>query len=647
MNNSDGNCFFFVNSIPIKSLKLSKNLLNVVSSYDYDSETIKKVLITEEDVFKFFNFFENNGFYFKKYLMKYVLTNKTVPKFDAKKEKSIVKNTLILILYFLEFRKIQQKNENRKKKLEAFIDDYILRTGRILAKKISMKSFDIFLQFLLFLSLTKIEQPTVEEFKTFSIENLFILKILFKLLNFVFIEDCSSNENFYNSGIPILKKTIEFLLLNIIGNREKEDKNKQEEQIFSLSQLSNRFLLSHYYHYSSELISLSNLFKHIELNSPKIEEIKNLLLQLISNTFSQSLNFHSFITPLSQIVQQCYLDIDYISIDALKREIDLTSFLVLLLQNLTDSSRETLTTGFYIKDSSSKISVSDLLLGENFSILFSFYFVPKKEQDIYPIFSFKSNESPHQLNCLIKEKEDSSYGLFINEILVNIILVPFRVYCLSLSRISKTTYKVMDLESTSKTEEIKIKEIPRKKKFELRLGYNENSAFNGIIGHIVYTKNYLIDYPSSDKQKKEKEEKNRKKIQSKYISQYAHSIISKQYYSNEKNNNKLLEKDLDEDEWIIHPSMFQFIPFNENFNKGENSKTEIQFKVKNESGVNTITISSPFHKNFYSFCSSPFSINLLDNDGLSFILLLMEYYHQIILRLNTKIPNDEGVLQLL
>ena len=116
MNNSDGNCFFFVNSIPIKSLKLSKNLLNVVSSYDYDSETIKKVLITEEDAFKFFNFFENNGFYFKKYLMKYVLTNKTVPKFDAKQEKSIVKNTLILILYFLEFRKIQQKNENRKKK---------------------------------------------------------------------------------------------------------------------------------------------------------------------------------------------------------------------------------------------------------------------------------------------------------------------------------------------------------------------------------------------------------------------------------------------------------------------------------------------------------------------------------------------------
>ena len=182
MNNSDGNCFFFVNFIPIKELKLNKNLLSVVSSYEYNSETIKKILITEEDTFKFFKFFENKGFYFRKYLMKYAVS-KSKEKIDAKKEKSIVKNTLIMILYFLEFRKTQQKKENRKKKLEGFIDDYIVRTGRILAKKISMNSFDVILQFLLFLIVTKMNNPSVEDIKTCSIENLFILKIFFRILN--------------------------------------------------------------------------------------------------------------------------------------------------------------------------------------------------------------------------------------------------------------------------------------------------------------------------------------------------------------------------------------------------------------------------------------------------------------------------------
>ena len=117
--------------------------------------------------------------------MKYAVS-KSKEIIDAKKEKSIVKNTLIMILYFLEFRKIQQKKENRKKKLEGFIDDYIVRTGRSLAKKISMNSFYVILQFLLVLIVTKMNNPSVEDIKTCSIENLFILKIFF-LFTFLFL----------------------------------------------------------------------------------------------------------------------------------------------------------------------------------------------------------------------------------------------------------------------------------------------------------------------------------------------------------------------------------------------------------------------------------------------------------------------------
>ena len=118
MNISDGNCFFFVNLISLKKLKISGELLKVVSAYQYNSNTIKNVTITEEDSIKFFKFFEKEGFYYKKYWMKYAVKmnsndKRVIPKYSSKQEESIVKYSMIMILYLLEFRKIEQKNERR------------------------------------------------------------------------------------------------------------------------------------------------------------------------------------------------------------------------------------------------------------------------------------------------------------------------------------------------------------------------------------------------------------------------------------------------------------------------------------------------------------------------------------------------------
>lgn len=619
MNNSDGNCFFFVNFIPIKELKLNKNLLSVVSSYEYNSETIKKILITEEDTFKFFKFFENKGFYFRKYLMKYAVS-KSKEIIDAKKEKSIVKNTLIMILYFLEFRKIQQKKENRKKKLEGFIDDYIVRTGRILAKKISMNSFDVILQFLLVLIVTKMNNPSVEDIKTCSIENLFILKIFFRILNVVFIEDKEDNEIINSESVKLLSNLLEYFLNKIIGSSYCQ---KDLTQI----QLSNRFLLSHYYQYSHDIIKLSFVIKHIDIKN--VKQLENIFSQVISNIFSHSFTFHSLISPFTETIQNCLLNLCLEDWDTKKREIEFSSIPLNVLDKLQDEIKDTLQTGFYMSDGKTKISINNVFFDDTFSILISFYLIPKEKQAIYPIFSFKNNK---YLNCIIKQNEDCSYQLLLNDNPINIKILPFKIYKIGFIHNKKNIFRCIDIESNSYAkEEIKI-ELPSNVLYELSFGYCNENFFNGIIGKMVYTR--LV-----------KDNNNEQKIKSKFITQYEHNILNKVYYSSEINLKD--DNDLDKEEWMIHPSMFQFVPFIDNLEQAPEN-TSIKFVLKCDTKQKMlVTLSGSFHKDFYAFCSAIPSISFLDNDGFSFLFLILEYYRQVLLQLRNSRETQNEVVFLM
>ena len=651
--NSDGNLFWFVNFIKIKDLVINKDLLQVINAYEYNNETIKDLTFTKEYVERFKNHFQKERFYYTKYWLKYSVKRsendtKVIPEYNLEQEKIVVRSTIIMILYLLEYRKVDQKSEGKKKKLQAFVDDYILRIGKTLVKRISMESFDIVIQFLFFLSLTKLNNPTLNDFKSYSIENLFIFKILFRILNLVFIEELQDDEVVDDKGIKVVKYVIDFLLNKVIGNN-----------IPTSIQLSNRFLLSHYYYYSHELISLANIIKHIE--NEKVSLIEDSLSQLLSNIFYPSFNFHSLISPLSEILRNCLLDLDSVDFDTLNRDIRLSSFPIKLFQKMNDNFEELITSGFYFNDNKAGMTLKDIKLEESFSLYFSFFLIPKDGQTEYPIFSFYNKESIY-FTCILQKNEntDNSYVMKINKKETQINVKRYKKYKFCIIYNEKT---LSILEYNKIKEKISL-EIQFDKITTCNIGYLEKSTFSGIIGTIVYSQKkdyddnrYKTQYDFSiDKLLINKKDKENDMEKEKIQNEKKEKTKDKKKEKGQENDDEKLYKSED-NEWIIHPSLFQKIQFKDNINNEIIKDKEINIvllkdninkKFNNSSlkeNINltiqgtkcsTIHINTLFHKNYYSFISNPFYISFLNNEGFSFTLLTLEYYLQILLRKRIK-----------
>lgn len=610
--NSDGNLFWFVNFIKIKDLVINKKLLQVINAYEYNNEKIKDLTFTEEYVERFKNHFQKERFYYTKYWLKYSVKRsendtKIIIEYNSEQEKIVVRSTIIMILYLLECRTIRQENEKTQKKLQAFVDDYIIKLCRTLATRISMDSFDIITQFLLFLSVTNLVNPT----KTDSIENLFIVKLLFKILNLVFIEDKEENNT---KGINVIQHVIEYFLSTIIGE------SNEESQLRNINNRSNRFLLSHYYEYSHDIVTLSLVFKNFDIKEKETVVLKSKFSQLLGNIFHYSFNFHSVISPFAENMQKCFLNLNFDSFDieTKKREIEFTSVSLNTLKLLVETEN-LMQTGFYMRDGNNGITVSEVPLKKPFSLLFSFTFLPNKKQKEFPIFSISNTES---LNCIIKQNDslsyDSlSYDLFLNNQKVYEIQ-PYTMYKFGIIHCKENSFRLLDLKTNQTlSEDITIK-FPDKK-YILYFGYFGDNIFSGIIGSIVYT--HLV--------KDDKE--NNKSIKDKYNFQYDNSINKKNEYNNAKSN--ILENG----EWMLHPAMFQFIPFIDNFTEIPKENSIIKSLPFGPSNTLLKTHTRGcFHKNFYAFFSSCPIISFLDNDGLSFLLLVLEYYLQILIQLKKK-----------
>ena len=74
----------------------------------------------------------------------------------------------------------------------------------------------------------------------------------------------------------------------------------------------------------------------------------------------------------------------------------------------------------------------------------------------------------------------------------------------------------------------------------------------------------------------------------------------------------------------------------------------MEFKLRvGDKKVLTIQMTQ-FHKNFYSFISPPSLTTFVNNDGLSLIFLLLEYFYQLLSRLKRKsYPNTEEILKIM
>ena len=90
--------------------------------------------------------------------------------------------------------------------------------------------------------------PSVEDIKTCSIENLFILKIFFRILNVVFIEDKEDNEIINSESVKLLSNLLEYFLIigydstvvqkEILPGIDEASKNKIEKSFNEIILLS-------------------------------------------------------------------------------------------------------------------------------------------------------------------------------------------------------------------------------------------------------------------------------------------------------------------------------------------------------------------------------------------------------------------------
>ena len=620
MNNSDENLFWFVNFIKIKDLVINKDLLKVVNDYQYKSKTSEtnvKIEITEEYVEKFKNHFQNERFYYTKYWLKYSVKRsendtKNIPNYNEEQEKIIVKSTIIMILYLLEYRKVETKSKTKKKKLQAFVDDYIVKLCRTIAKRISIESFDILIHFLLFLSFNKITNPTIDDKNLCSIENVLIMKILLRILKQVFIEDREDDEVVETNKIEVFKTFIEFMLNEVIGNTN-------DEKVLTPIQKANRFLFSHYYKQLGDLFSLSYIIKYI--HSTEATKIETIFTTLFSHIFHKSFNFHSMISPIAEIIRKGLLDLDSISALVLQREAVLSSFPINLINKLISNQNPIIDSGFYINDTNTKMIIKDFKLNKDYRLHFSFFIIPHKGQYKYPIFSLiDENNHSHNIYCVLKENQKGTYQILLNEQLFNIELQPYKLNQLGIQYNRNEVYLV-EGENDSllyKTNIVLDDQI----KYLLCIGCVDNVAFGGVIRNIIY-----CHIPKDEK-------KNENNTLTDKLDNYD------SFNTTDSNNQK--------DNWVVYPSILQFVPYNDNINGVIVPNKAMEFKLRvGDKKVLTIQMTQ-FHKNFYSFISPPSLTTFVNNDGLSLIFLLLEYFYQLLSRLKRKsYPNTEEILKIM
>lgn len=643
----DVNTFFFINFLNISENLLSKDLCEIINNLTFNEEKLFPFTISYDDFVKFYMYMKETNLFYMKYWLKFIRTktNKNVSLYQEK----ILKNAIIFIIFLIRFRNntnfissIHLNNPERKKlKMFAYIDDYIYKLYKSCYVLFDFKSFEILSKFLLLLSTINFQTSSFSQFNDSHFESLYLFKLSVKIINDTIVK----NKQITINEITYLKTFLQFILFRV-EVPEKSDKNKD-----------NVFLLSKYDYFSKDLYSMINVLRVLPKSDVR-KEIKKLLLDVLFNIFHNNFTFHKVMNPLVNITKDCLLNMEIENLEEIRNDLLISRFSMKLYDKIINEHIYiNLQSGFYMNDDNTRITVEHSNFQCQKSLLFfSFNLHPKENQMSYPIITFKGEKVKEKENyiLLIKIKREGNKFFLIlesqkkeeikkEEIKIEEIK-PYENYYCSMHKakhLSITTNKMKKLSDLTQT----VPPFMNKNLVECKIGYFKDNLeelhFHGILGSIIN-----VEIESFEESKLIN-----------YLDKYENYFLSKYLNTNHLDKTEpYFPVKVSSLTMVIHPLSFQFVPFIYDHGQTENkSGGSCEMKIKMSSFLvqkkekdpkPTIILQNKFSKNFYSFYKIPKYIEFINNDGINYILLQLEYFYQLYIKKEST-PDVSSILKLM
>lgn len=638
----DVNKFFFVNFLNISENLLSKDLCEIINNLSFNEEKLIPFKISYDDFVKFFTYMRETNLFYMKYWLKFITSkkNKNVPLHQEK----ILKNAIIFTVFLIRFRNntnfvpsIQLNNPERKKlKMIAYIDDYIYKFYKSCYVLFDFKSFEILSKFLILLSTINFQSFSFSQFNDSQFESLYLFKLSVKIIN----DTIAKNKAITVNEIKYLKTFLKFILSRV-QVKENSDKNKD-----------NVFLLSKYDNFSKDLYSMVNVLRLLPLSNDHMKteymQIEQLLLDILFNIFNKNFTFHKVMSPLVKFTKDCLLNMENKNIDELIKDLLINQFAMKLYNNILNNDTDNdLPSGFYINDDHSTITVIQSNFHLQKSLLFfSFNLHSKENKMLYPIITFKGEKPTDVLSISIICK-GNKFFLYLGDQEICLIN-PYENYYCAMQKAKKLSIIINKMKNSSELTQT-IPPFMNKNLVECQIGYIKEDIqehhFSGILGSIIHVE--VEDFEEF------------KLIH--YLDQYEKNLLSKYLYINQWEKTEthfpVVVNSLN---LVVHPLPFQFVPFVHDQDEIDNQNAGLKIKKiemdsffeqnneknsKEKKTIPEIILQNKFSKNFYSFYKIPKHIEFINNDGLNYILLQLEYFYQLFIK--NKTTTETSLLKLM
>ena len=589
-----------------------------------------------------------------------------------------------ILNYVLELKNVNNIRKENKffLKLNIILNNILNFCGKFyLDKNISDEYFELFVKYLIILSMTKTNKKEPKEKE--------------EIINFIFLNSCINwikivFQNLYDLQNGYTQEQEE-IFNNIILyiNNNIMDYNDNPNRISYL----NKVYLSKNDYKTTLLIDLYNIITKI-----KLKDVTNNYINLLTNLYSFSFRYKNMMRPMARLLEPLFINLNKKDISQINKELNISDFSLLLLESLNVKETEIINknsclikNGFYLGNDISGLFCNINSIENEFILLFSFRLESNdlneitlfqianiKEQMTQLKFCLRKISNNDIYSLLAEDKKEHEYNSKINIIYGKnyIFAISIKIEGLITSSVTvKISYVKDDIYPNKKESELDLK---NGKEMKIKNFKNENlsiyfgceidfdhenkrvNRFRGFLGDIfiLNSKNIKNSDNSNNDNDFIKSVLSLKRNYSDIINIFGDNDENNIFIKKKNTNFKYIElkekiQSLAENEnklfnTIILSDYFKVIKYQDqidfmNIIKRNNldetnketyiKKKYLDLKIKTDSLEDDKIVkiyTSIFDKYFHIFQNELTLDEFIKYDGINYLSLLMEYYYQIL-----------------
>ena len=627
---------------------------------------------------KMFNVIKENQKQFSKYnLQSFIIYSDNKMKIENFDKKHFLKMMILSVFYYYSCLKKKVDIKDKNKLFQANYTAINMLTLTLIklyqSQFLDINDLMFFSKLFILLSISNI--------KTNDISNSTIKLFLFLKCSVIIIQNIAFNSDkiihnfmFDETIANAFKAYLTFFTKTLLINNE-----------------HNIFLLQRYEKDYLQLFSFINILRYINDDTER-KKLQNCIIDFLSKIYQFNFSYSNVMLPFVEQMKEIFINNSTKTKEDLYRDTSIADYSICYINSLIEKENQIISkdenladNAVYLSGKHSPIIISEFEFKMKSCLIFSFNLSPLYNilKDNYVLISIQENE-----NFLLKlsiKKNKNTYSLNIETkdklIQTSIEIFPYVTYILCISL--QDSKVIIDYSFSNKImkKEIKISKFSSKEKKIMCIGCETNgdsiTTFEGYFGSLIYIEpfKYNADFIRFVFLLKGRYENIITLL--KYDNTFTNNYIGvndrnyfevveriKLFYLKEP---KLLSDILKNIQFCFSSRRLQFkgyeneiIPFI-NYNKKTSQKEDVSKSFTSLSTVSSshsllinnenystkrlniyselndnvkFTCNKYFNKNFHSITNKQTLFAFIDNDGLSFISLQLEYYYQILSRLN-------------